>query len=179
MKIGMTVTTTSLCWLLAVTILVVPFLATPASSDDEFDRKSLVGLKGVGVVIEQVSSEAEKDGLSRSTLQTDVELKLRQAGILVLTEDDRLTTPGAPYLYLNANTLKLQSGLYAYDVELFLKQDVFLTRAPKMRITGATTWEASGVTGAVSPNSLGRLREKVRDLVDEFVNAYLAANPKR
>ena len=43
----------------------------------------------------------------------------------------------------------------------------------------APTWSAAGVIGTVGYQKLGSLREDVRDLTDQFINAYLAANPKR
>jgi hypothetical protein len=175
---GTKVKTASLCWSLAASMMFSFLLAVPALSDDEYERQSLVGLKGVALLVEELGAEAEKAGLSRSTFQTDVELKLRQAGIRILSVEEQITTPGAPYLYLNVNVLKLQSG-YVYDAGLFLRQSVFLAPAPKTLILAATTWQALGVTGTIGPNNLGRIREKVKDLVDQFLNAYLAANPKR
>jgi len=44
---------------------------------------------------------------------------------------------------------------------------------------GATTWSATGIIGTVGSQKLGSVRDDVRDLTDQFINAYLAANPKR
>ena len=62
------------------------------------------------------------------------------------------------------------------DVEL--RQRVTLIQNPSMRVL-APTWSAAGVIGTVGYQKLGSLREDVRDLTDQFINAYLAANPKR
>jgi len=40
-------------------------------------------------------------------------------------------------------------------------------------------WSAPGKIGTVGIRKLFQLRERVRDIVDQFLNAYLAANPKR
>jgi hypothetical protein len=42
-----------------------------------------------------------------------------------------------------------------------------------------STWNSSGVFGAVGENKLEEyVRNAIRDETDQFVNAYLAANPK-
>src|SRR2546425_3316356 len=71
---------------------------------EEGARETLRGLKGVGVVVERVSPDAERDGLTQSQLQTDVELRLRKAGIPALTQEECRATPGHPFLYVNVNT---------------------------------------------------------------------------
>lgn len=55
---------------------------------------TLKGLKGVYVVIEDLNEEVIKDGLTVDAIRTDVELKLRLAGIPVLLEEARLKEPG-------------------------------------------------------------------------------------
>src|SRR5947207_10859466 len=79
--------------------------------DDEYSRKTLAGLNGAAVLIEQIRDDAQHDGLWTGQVQTDVELRLRQAGIPVLTEEQMLAAPGSPYLYVNINTYKSESGL--------------------------------------------------------------------
>ena len=55
--------------------------------DGKETRKTLVGLSGVYVLVETIEDDVERDGLSRAQIQTDMELKLREAGIPVLTEE--------------------------------------------------------------------------------------------
>jgi hypothetical protein len=150
-----------------------------ALSDLPHERATLAGLTGVEVIVEPMDPAAEKDGLTQSTLQTDVELKLRQAGIRVLTLGERLAAPGNPYLYLRVGTMKHDElGFYVYNIDLELTQEVRLTRNPTITSLG-TTWYAPGKIGTVGFRKLFQLRENVRDTVDQFLNAYLAANPKR
>jgi hypothetical protein len=85
----------------AITLTWLLLAITPlAAGDSDEERQTLVGLKGVRVVVENINPNAEKDGLSLVLLQTDVELKLRQAGIPVLTGEETFRAPGSPFLYL-------------------------------------------------------------------------------
>lgn len=55
------------------------------------ERKDILGgLKGVQVLVEGVNPEVEKYGLAQTLLQTDTELRLRQHGIRILTDDEAL-----------------------------------------------------------------------------------------
>jgi hypothetical protein len=152
---------------------------SPALSDSPLERATLAGLTGVGVRVEPMDPDAEKDGLTTSTLQTDVELKLRQAGIRVLTATEMFGVPGYPYLYLRVATGKVDElGVLAYEIELHLIQEVRLPRNPAIT-SWAATWRATGKIGTIGSRQLPSVREYVRDIVDQFINAYLAANPKR
>src|SRR2546425_4483432 len=88
--------------LLSVT-LVSPLLG---QGDDESTRMTLVGVHGVRVVVRlSDSAEVQKDGLSQSQLQTDVEVKLRQTGITVLGEQEAQTGP-----WLDRKSTRLNSS---------------------------------------------------------------------
>jgi len=151
---------------------------SPALSDSPRERATLAGLTGVGVVVEAMDPDAEKDGLTTSTLRTEVELKLRQAGIRVLTEAERAVAPGSPFLYLRVATMKSDGvGVYIYNITLELVQEVRLTRNPAITML-ATTWRVGGFLGIIQHRNLSQVRESVRDVMDQFLNAYLAANPK-
>ena len=123
--------------------------------------------------------EAERDGLTAQVLQTDIELRLRQAGVPILTPAERLATPGRPLLYLNLNAFKLkgQTELYAYSMSLVLKQRVAILRDAST-VSVAGTWSATSSVGTIGADRLRSLRDDVRDMVDEFINAYLSMNPK-
>jgi hypothetical protein len=86
-------------WVLLLGI--VPVVCAGAfGPDDPFSRETLRGLGAVHVVIEHLQPNAERAGLTRSQVQTDVELRLRKAGIRVLKEQEKLASPGMPYLYI-------------------------------------------------------------------------------
>ena len=59
-------------------------------------KESLKGLKGVMVDVEEIESNMEKDGLKRSSIQTDVKKKLRKAGIKVLSKKENRKLPVCP-----------------------------------------------------------------------------------
>ena len=145
--------------------------------DNEYSRKTLAGLTGVYVSVEHISDEAQRDGLDTTQIRTDVELKLRQAGITVLTQQEWLSTAAAPYLYVNVQAIKNQAHMYAFSADVELRQRATLVRDPSMSVL-ATTWSATGIIGTVGSQIVASVREDVRDLTDQFINAYLAANPK-
>jgi len=66
-------------------ILVCLVLTGSSAIAQNFGEKdSLTGIKAISVVIEKLDSDAEAAGLSGEQLQTDVELRLRKAGIPIL-----------------------------------------------------------------------------------------------
>ena len=142
------------------------------------NRATLRGLKGVGVLVEKLPTEVEKEGLDRNELQRAVESKLQSAGIRLLTKEESLRAPGEPYLYININVniAKTESDIYPYSIDLLLIQKVSLLRDPKLT-SYAVTWSTGGV-GSIAKPILSQLRESVEAMVDVFVNAYLMENPK-
>ena len=142
--------------------------------NDESTRATLKELSGVWVWVEDFSDDAKRAGFNQQTFQTDVELKLRLAGIQVLTQQESLATPGSPYLYLNVNALHDQHGeIAAYGTRLHLWQGVRLIREPSITAF-ASTWSVSGV----GYGKLSNVRNAVKDRVDQFINAWLSVNPK-
>lgn len=142
---------------------------------DNASRESLRGIIGLGVVIEDISPDASADGLSQEAIRTAVEQTLRSKGIRLLTEKTR--SESAPYLYVNVNTLKEELGLYAYAVNVDLKQAVGLL-SMKNKKTWGTTWTAS-VLGMVRQENLSQIiADAVEPLVNDFVNDFRAANPR-
>lgn len=87
------------------------------------DAESLKGLKAVWVVIEELPETLKsKAGLTKEQLQTDVELKLRLAGIRVVPGlSEGYHIPGQPYLYVNINGHVEETGLVVYNIDVELK----------------------------------------------------------
>ncbi len=138
-------------------------------------RDTLKALHGVRVLVEYLRPEGEKYGLTKEAIETDTELRLRQYGIKVLSREE---SPDS-YLYINVNTVVQEAlPIAAVAVQVQFLQDVLLYRDLKTRVT-ATTW-SKGINGLVGVNQLRDFsRENVKDLVDKFINDYLAVNPKK
>jgi len=164
-------------FIVLIGILLVLLLGSTVSAiNGKSNLATLRGLTGVGVLIEQLPVEVEKEGLLRKQIQIEVEFKLRDAGIRVLTREECLKTPGEPYLYINmnVNTSKTESDIYPYSIDIVLMQKVSLVRDPK-QTTYAVTWSVGGV-GSISKGLLIQLRESVNDALDIFIKAYLNEN---
>jgi len=158
-------------------------LQMPRETDIEgfVKRKALQALSGLNslqVTVEEIRPDAEEDGLSKTVIQTDVELRLRKAGMRVVsTDEERLKIPGCPWLYVDVQTAKIEAiGFYVYSVRIELYERVLLERGPGLR-TIAKTWSTGGGIGWVRQALVRNLREYVADSVDEFLNSWLAANP--
>jgi hypothetical protein len=184
----------------------------------------LPGLQGVQVEVGGLRPDLEKYGLTKQLLQTDTELRLRQHGIRIFTDEEanqsiveqkekgeasayakhyslgesldpkdseehflqRLTdllqdlqhtSSPPPTLVINVNPAVLEdSGRAAFSIKVELQElaSVLRNRASCL----AATWQ-TGSVGACSSSDLKEyVRECLRDEVDQFINAYLAANPK-
>jgi hypothetical protein len=157
------------CALLAFLVSsILPLKAIAADS-------GLKGLSVVGVLLENLGVEVERAGLTKDQLTQDVQLKLRQNGIKVVDRNQSLGI----YLELRANCVFLeQTRSFVYSVSLFLRQPVILERQPETVVDKAATW-GGAVTGISPEAKLGaNIRETTAELVDDFLKAYLAENPK-
>jgi len=141
--------------------------------DDPYDRATLKGITAIRVVVEPLNPEAERDGLTKDQLQTDVELRLRKAGIRVTSS---LEESEWSYLHLNVNPVKGSSGLYAYHISLEFEQGVILGRDRNISLS-APTWSVAEV-GIIGAQRLRDVRGDVADLADKFIKAYLEQNPE-
>jgi hypothetical protein len=161
----------------------IPSLFAPANSLPLSCGDCLKGLEGVEVLVEEVKGELENYNLTAIQVQTDVEAKLRAADIKVLSkeENEKVQPLRKPYLYVKINSQKLpwKREVFAYNIEIALKQVVALPGQPKpvRKPFYAPTWYKN-IFGAVTPKDFSEIREGVHQLTDKFIKAYLAENPK-
>ena len=133
-------------------------------------QAALKGITSLLVLIEGLDQGAAKLGLTADSIRTDVELKLRLAGIKILSTKDRVV--GNPCLYINVSVM--ENGLAA-NASVEFDQDVRLDRDTSIWLTGATTWESAVLIS--NPSARG-VRDHIKDKIDLFLNAWLRANPK-
>jgi hypothetical protein len=157
---------------LALLVLVLLLLPN-VSQAGKRQQEALRGLKSLIVLVEEINPEAERLGLSRTQLKTDVELRLRKAGIKVLTQEESINTPGQPFLYVNITT-GIISGFCTFGIEVDLNEMVIIARGVK--VVGSI-WDTS-IIGRVGINNIKQIRNSLADEVDKFINDYLAANSK-
>jgi hypothetical protein len=136
-------------------------------------QEALVGLEGVQVVVEGPGPEAERLGLSKNQIKTDVEQRLRKAGVRVLTNKE--PAPRTPHLYVKISASINKMGIFAYSINVDLMEIVTLFTGEK---AFATVWE-KGEAGSVGLNYINQIQPRIDSLIDKFINDYLAANPKR
>ena len=138
---------------------------------------SLAGLRGISVLVEYLTPEAEQAGLTRSAIQADAELKLRMAGIRVIDEDEAVS-PRGPHIYIRVNCMKVEGKEFlACSTAVALNQNVRLARDPSV-VIAAATWEKDAIGVAGSSQISDGVRGLLKDLVEEFITDYLAMNPK-
>jgi hypothetical protein len=145
--------------------------ATSRAGDPEVPL--LRGLKEVFVNVDDLHFTAERLGLTTDHLRKDAEVKLKMAGIKVRSEKESITTPGIPQLHITVRVLGTSSGDYAAHIQVELLEEVGLLRHPGEEVF-ASTW-TSGKFGVT--RSLSDVRQQEQELIDKFINEYLAANP--
>ncbi len=164
----------SLIMALALSISLFGGMATTIRAGDT-EIPLLRGLKEVFVEVEDLDFKLEREGLTTDHLRTDAVNKLKMAGIKVQSEKESMTTPGSPHLHIMVKVLGTATGNYAAHIRVELREAVSLVRHPGMEVF-TSTWTTGkfGVT-----HSLSDVRRQEQELIDKFVNEYLAANPKQ
>ena len=141
-------------------------------------RDTLRGLSEISVLVEYLPDDVEREGLNREHLQRDIEVRLRQAGLHVLTITEVANSPGAPYLYIAVYPITSPSvNFNAYAVALTLKQLVQLSRQPTTELF-ATTWEGPMHFGSLSDAKVLGIRNKIFDALGRFIVDYRDVNSK-
>lgn len=155
----------TLCW---------PTVGFPFTSDK---RDTLRGLREISVLVEYLPDDVEREGLSRAQLQHDIEMRLRKAGLRVLTISEITNSPGAPYLYVAIYPITGPSVSFnAYAISFTLKQLVQLSWNPTIELF-ATTWEGPGHPSSLSTLRILDIRTRISDAVKLFIIDYQAMNP--
>jgi hypothetical protein len=153
--------------------------ATPPKSPVEVSSDQRDNLKGVAAVV--VADPLIQDPLSTmipaESLKAAVELRLRQSDVKVLTIGGKQKAQGA--LQVKINNLNVKGGYIVFFVSLELQQaEVPINPADPPRIERVITWQA-GSLAMISPDNLRVVKDQLDDLVTEFLNDWLAANPKK
>ncbi len=164
--------------LIAVVLTLMSLPAFVFASDGKNEQETLRGINALHVIVHDVDQEAEQYGLTREKIQMDFETRLGMAGIKVLSEEESLEVPGAPFITLTVGTMRAfttkGSEFHFISILIKLRQNVYLERKPKNRIHGIATWSNTRFGVNFGQN----IRSEVNKAIDQFINAHAAANLK-
>ncbi len=154
---------------IVVTALVLAVAgASPAVAQDDVERENLADLREVNVVVEELAADAQSAGLDRRAIENVIEGLLEQRGVPLGN------SRSAADLYVNIDTFRGSTGLYAYCVEVSIQQLVTI-ESNQLR-TLADVWQLASLGTVGAANLLG-LESVVLQIVDAFADDYLETNP--
>lgn len=162
----------------SITLLLMSTLLPVGALADT--SRVLRGAPGVRVVLFHHTND-KANALSSERIKTDVELRLRLAGIRILSKNEWMATPGMPSLHVYFSLVRREEipHLYAYMIHVFFLELVRQERRTYEEPILAATWGVPKSAGLVGAASLRDVRKQILDEVDEFINAYLKANPRQ
>ena len=141
------------------------------ANDSPLDRRTLRGFTAINVVFEAPQPELQDRGLSVVAVQTEVEQRLLKTGLHL----DRNANEFLGIRIIAAHGKKTD---FAICIVLAAYQAVSLKRDPTI-VSATPTWSAESVL-LVPPRQFREAWiETIHQLVDEFVNAWEAANVVR
>jgi hypothetical protein len=131
----------------------------------------LKGIKKVNVVVADLSDDLVKDGVERGSLATTLELALRKAGLIVLTQDQYDST--VPTISLRISDIKEPSGrFYTTDIVLACFDNVYSNRMAGP--FSAMIW-SKDILQLLGVIDLSRVVEGEKKLIDIFLTDYAQA----
>lgn len=182
------------CWILAavvifcVTLLSMKVLGIRVREEAQHELFGVSTLKGLDRIEPQVQlhyqGEVELDSLlTQNELQTRVEIALRKAGLNLPKPNQTESTlnSGALIIMVGVKSMRIKGApLFYFAVRAELLQGVRLVRDVNIRTIGRT-WPFIHIPDPMIAGQLV-LREEVNRMIDyyvnEFINDYLAANPR-
>jgi hypothetical protein len=161
-----------------VAVLLMVCVAQPALAFTYDQREVLRGLKALKVVTETIPTEIERLGLTRKDIQSDVETKLRKAGIKILPA---YKPPSMTTFYVNVHTLIPSQArtIVVYSINIMLFENAYLKRdagtVGDLKEVRAANWMKATV-GLLGVGNISQIRKKVEEQVNKFISDYLAMN---
>lgn len=161
--------------------LSILFAALPVllSAQNEIDREriSLEGIQQVGFTANLEGSQAvtSDSSLTPANIRQQAVNQLVRADLQYVPDEEVRSSADIPFLYMHINMMEVDNGLVPFSIELRFYQPVKLILNRDLQ-TSASTWE-TGMVGMVSLDQLPVINNAAENLVNEFVDDYLASNP--
>jgi len=155
--------------------------ATPAGrpTAETFNQQpdaELKGLSNLGVVVEDLSSQAAACGLNQNSLATVLAKQLTDAGFKVRQNSDEDT-----YLYVNVITSSLSTGLCVsrYDAFLYTHTTAKLSYQETPVLVQVSLLHKGGIAGGAAANHGAAVLRGLQEYVEQFTTRIRDANKPR
>jgi len=157
--------------ILVVTLASLLFAAGPLSAQKP--DAELKGISALGLVVEDMGSQALSCGFSRDTIEKAVSTILTGAGLKVLRNSDEDT-----FLYVKVNSVSVPTGVCVsrFDVALYTHTTAKLSYQPEPVLVQVSLLSAGGLSGGSVPGHAENVMKSVKQYVDQFVSRIRAAN---
>ncbi len=167
-------------WLALIAFLVVAATTVSFAQLREYPDESLIGLKGVRVVVHYEAPPEGTYGLTQQDLQDAVEERLIADNVNVLDEKQWEHEPGSPYLYIDVVGTPVDTvgkkRVFAFSFSADLVQRVALRRKPSY-ITDGATW-SQGYFVVVPEDQLRKVTLQISDTAHDFAESVHDANTR-
>jgi hypothetical protein len=169
-------------WLVICTLVIMSGAPAssqpPAPSEGGLTQRDLLrGLTALTLEITDPGADAKADGLMTQNLRQDAQARLKKAGLQVVSYEEIQKVPGRPRLVVDIMTVKrtdLAVPLYAYAVEVQLREDVNLVSRPTVTMD-SPIWSVKTVNLIHKKYLTGAVQESLVKTIDAFVADYRAA----
>jgi len=154
-------------WLLA--LLMIP-AGLGVAGDSPLERATLRGLKGISIVVDPLDQQLVQGGLSATAFRIRIEDRLREADIPI-------DSNAHEFLGLHVVSVRAKRMPVSMCLALAFYQPVVLSRDSTIR-TATSTWNVETVLMSGEKVLQGSANASLEELVDEFIRAWRAVNPK-
>jgi hypothetical protein len=164
-------------------VFVLAFLWAPSPIRAQSTRLSrLSGITTLTVLVEELPQSAALANVTADRLRTVAELKLRSAGIRVLSQAEDSAALGhsesLPYVYIQLEMLPPENGPFVYHLSVSVRKLL-----PPRTINGspirAVFWEKGTLARVGSARMPNQVADDLSEFLDALVNEILQANPRR
>ena len=158
-------------------LVILFFVSNPASAQSR-RAENLRGLKGVRLVImfgrADAMDEAQRPAVLK-LLEEDAKAKFTKAGIPLLQFGNEIEEAGSPQLIVTITLDKPNGNVYPLVTDMRLLQRVRFVRDPSIE-ADVPTWQTYGV--GAPQFTVQMIRSQIASEIDQFLDDYVAANPK-
>ncbi len=148
-----------------------------APEASEAELSILRGLKGVSISVDELCKDIKEAGLTEKNVLELVQSRLQKENVTVLSREEVLQTKGRPTLSAVVKVNKDRaSDLYAVNISLQLREDVFLERENQGQRISCVSWQVSelGLCGAKELKE--RIKNDIEKCVEKFAKEFVSAN---